>query len=350
MTTMIPPPAPPADTHGDPASQQFLTGALPPGGSRAGATVIVASDGSQGSDGAIRMALARVDAKHDVLEVLTVIPKRPSGTPVESMLRQEDDNTDRRQQRDAVEAQLARIAGTSRVHGVTVLDGSPADTISSIATERRAALVIVGLGRHDLAERLFGEETAGQLARISRVPVLAVPENAAAVASHAVVAVDFSEISDRAVQAAIDVVGDEGIVELVHVTPYVSESPLSSQGQEPYKRWAQSKLDALIGRLVVTPGVTLTRAVIRGHTAHALLEHTRLVGADLIAAGTHGRGYVMRAMLGSVTTDLLRGARCAVLMVPREPLSSSTAAERAPVVVASDPARVSLIPPRSDLA
>ena len=338
MTTLI---RPPASLHGVrdvQSSPRPVTGAPRQRRSRARSTIIVASDGSSGSDGAIRMALAKFDPADTALEVVTVVAGSHGEGPVAMMLEQDDDTARRRHQRDAVEAQLARISGEPGGRSVTVLDGSAARTIASVAIERHADLVIVGLGRHDLTDRLFGSETAVQLARISRVPVLAVREDAIAVASHAIVAVDFSEIAERAAQAAIDMVGDGGIVELVHVTPYVAEYPSSVQGQEPYKSWARGQLDALIGRLSTGPGVSLKRAVVCGRAAHVLLEHARRVGADLIAVGTHGRGYVARAVLGSVTSDLLRGAHCAVLLVPREPLPALTAAERAPAAAADRPA------------
>lgn len=204
-----------------------------------------------------------------------------------------------------------------------MLDGTPARTIARAAIERQAALVIVGLGRHGITDRLFCEETALELVRHARVPVLLVPEDARGVATHAVVAVDFSEISGRAAQTALDSVAHGGTVQLVHVLPYVSEDPFSVEEQEPQERWAYRQLDAIVGRLLVPCGVTLKQVVIRGRAAHSLLRYTRLVAADLIVTGTHGPGFVERTLLGSVTTALLRGARCAVLSVPRDPLPSS---------------------------
>ena len=338
MTTLIRPPAPlpaPRDVQSSPRPEARAHQQRPP---RGRSTIIVASDGSSGSDGAIRMAFSKFKPMDALLEVVTVVAGGHGEGAVEMMLAQDDDSARRRHQRDAVEAQLARISGEPGGHSVTVLDGSAARTIASVAIERHADFVIVGLGRHDLTDRLFGSETAVQLARISRVPVLAVREDAIAGATHAIVAVDFTEIAERAAQAAVDMVGDGGIVELVHVTPYVAEYPSSVQGQEPYKSWARGQFDALIGRLRGAPGVSLRRAVVRGRAAHVLLERASRVGADLIAAGTHGRGYVARAVLGSVTSDLLRGAHCAVLLVPREPLPARTEAEHAPAAAPAPPA------------
>lgn len=335
MTTLIRPPdslPAPRELRSTPRREAGAHQQRPP---RGRATIIVASDGSSGSDGAIRMALSKFRPIDSQLEVITVVAGGHGEGAVEMMLAQDDDSARRRHQRDAVEAQLARISNEPGRHSVTVLDGSAARTIASVAIERHADLVIVGLGRHDLTDRLFGSETAVQLARISRVPVLAVREEAIAGATHAIVAVDFSEIAERAAQAAIDMVGDDGIVELVHVTPYAAEYPSSVQGQESYKSWARGQLDALMGRLTVAPGVSLRRAVVRGRAAHVLLERASRVGADLVAAGTHGRGYVARAVLGSVTSDLLRGAHCAVLLVPREPLPVRTEATPAAAATAA---------------
>ena len=332
-------PAPPfAPASAYPDSPYLVAQPLPWTGARRPAVIIVASDGTERSDGALRIALARAEATSAALEVLTVARWEPVGSPEEMSLWQEGNVARRGNQRRAVEAQLVRITGKPRVHGVTVLDGNPAFTISRVAIERHAALIVVGLGRHGLSDRLFSDETAVQLARISRVPVLAVPEDAVGTEWHAIVAVDFGEISDRAAQAAIEAVGDDGIVELVHVMPYVHEAPFAVEGQEPHERWARSRLDALAERLVVPAGVTLKRVAIRGRAAHDLLEYARSVKANLIATGTHGRGFVARSVLGSVATKLLRGAQCAVLSVPRDPLPALEPAERSTVGLGPRPA------------
>ena len=219
-----------------------------------------------------------------------------------------------------MEAQLERVTGRPRTHAVTALVGNPAHTISRVAVERHAALVVVGLGRRGLTDRLFGGETAVQLARIARVPVLAVPEDAEVAAWHAVVAVDFGDLSERAAQGALDLADDDGTVELVHITPFVHEHAFTLDAEEPTTRWARTQLDTLSERLVVPPGVRLTSVVLHGRAAHDLLAYAERVGANLIATGTHGRGFVARTVLGSVATKLLRGAQCAVLAVPRDPL------------------------------
>ena len=289
-------------------------------GMRRPALILIASDGTEHSDGALRVALARAHATGAVVELLTVVRWDPSGSPEEIGLWREAISERRRAQRAAVEAQLQRVTGAPRTRSVMVLDGHPAYTISRVAIERRAALVVVGLGRHAFSDRLFSDETALQLARISRVPVLAVPQSAIGAGAHAVVAVDFGELADRAAQAAVEAVGDSGTVELVHVGPYMDDSPFSVEEQGPYERWATAELESVRARLVITPGVSVTCTLRRGRPARELLTYAHQRGADFIATGTHGRGFVARTVLGSVATQLIRGAQCAVLSVPRDPL------------------------------
>jgi len=327
-----------APTSAYPDSPYLVAEPLPWSGARRAAVIIVASDGTERSDGALRVALARAEATNAALEVLTIARWEPVSSPEGMVLWHEDNATRRGAQRRTVEAQLVRLTGKPRVHGVTVLDGNPAFTISRVAIERHAALVIVGLGRHGIADRLFSDETALQLARISRVPVLAVPEHAVGNPWHAVVAVDFGEISDRAAQAAIDAVGEDGIVELVHVMSSLRQAPYVIDGDEPSERWTRTQLDSLVRRLVVPAGVVVKRIALRGRAAHAVLEYARCVDATLIATGTHGRGFVARAVLGSVATKLLRGASCGLLSVPRDPLPALVPAGRSTVDFAPRPA------------
>ncbi|MEO8333609.1 MAG: universal stress protein [bacterium] len=281
------------------------------------ATVLMATDGTERSDGALRVAEARAKATGAELELMTVIQSEPV-VAAEHMYFGEAEGLRRwTVRRREVEEQVERVLGRDTILSITVFAGNPAFTISRVAIERRAALVVVGLGRHDIAHRIFTDETALQVARIARVPVLAVPASALAAPRHAVVAVDFSDIATRAAQAAIDSVADDGLVDLVHVMP---ANDTGSAGADGYERWATQRLVTLAGQLIVPPGVTVSQALLRGGAASELLDFANSVGADVISTGTHGRGFVARAILGSVTTKLMRGATCSMLAVPRDPL------------------------------
>lgn len=54
----------------------------------------------------------------------------------------------------------------------------------------------------------------------------------------------------------------------------------------------------------------------RGPPADALAERAERLEADLVAVGSHRRGPMMRALLGSVSHRLIDQAPCPVLVVP----------------------------------
>ena len=86
MTTLI---RPPASLHGVrdvQSSPRPVTGAPRQRRFRARSTIIVASDGSSGSDGAIRMALAKFDPTDTALEVVTVVASSHGEGAVAMML------------------------------------------------------------------------------------------------------------------------------------------------------------------------------------------------------------------------------------------------------------------------
>jgi hypothetical protein len=107
--------------------------------------------------------------------------------------------------------------------------------------------------------------------------------------------------------------------------PYLQPDSFTLEIEEPYERWVGEQLASLELQLVVPQGVNVTSTAIRGKPAPALLAYAAKVGADLIATGTHGRGFVARALLGSVTSQLLRASTCSLLTVPRNPLSTLAA-------------------------
>ncbi len=304
------------------ASPQPLAWSPPPSEERGRAIVLWATDGTAGSDGALRVADALARATGATLELLTVVQ-------METVLHRDAVNgggetllATRGVRRSVVEQQIARVLGQEPPYALSVIDGNPAYTISRVAIERRASMVVVGLGRHFIAHRLFGDETALQLARISRVPVMAVPANAVGAPRRAVVAIDFSDIATRAAHAAIETIDAGGTIDLVHVMPHVHEAAFTVEPEEPYQRLAEAQLAIVAAQLVVPDGVAVNCVVQRGRPAPALLDYATRVGADVICTGTHGRGFVARALTGSVTTKLLRGSTCTVLAMPRDPLPS----------------------------
>ena len=280
--------------------------------------ILVATDGTTQSDGAVAIAMdvARVlDARVEVLSVhRPVVLISPESALVVSPDIEQGRRADLLR---SVNSQLERVVGDDACcDAVQIRDGDPPREIAEAAAERRIQLVITGLGRHEVIDRLFGDETALKLVRFCGVPVLAVPSLAPTALNRVVVATDFSEPSTRAAQAALRLVTPGASVQLVHVIPpeRAMLEPLVTSPE--YHRSLRGNFSRLQSRLDVPDGVEVQDVILRGNTAAEVLAFADRIGAQLIAVGSHGHGFIARLVVGSVTTKLLRGAKCALLVAP----------------------------------
>jgi nucleotide-binding universal stress UspA family protein len=139
-----------------------------------------------------------------------------------------------------------------------------------------------------------------------------------------VVPTDFSACSDEAWELAQRLAGALGSeLVLVHV---LVEAPLWSEGPftmartrevfEAARQWVRAELETR-AEAARAKGLAV-RTVLREGAPHeeiaALSTDER---ADLVVLGTHGRGGVNRALLGSVADRVVRLAPCPVLTVRR---------------------------------
>lgn len=65
----------------------------------------------------------------------------------------------------------------------------------------------------------------------------------------------------------------------------------------------------------VSPGILASGWVIGGPAGSGVATVAEDIGADLVVTGSRARGRITRAVLGSVSTDILHQARCDVLVV-----------------------------------
>jgi len=83
-------------------------------------------------------------------------------------------------------------------------------------------------------------------------------------------------------------------------------------------------------------GVEMDLQVREGAVVPTILNEARMIGADLIVMGTHGRSGFDRLLLGSVTEKILRKAECAVMTVPPADRTAAPARTHRTIVCAVD--------------
>lgn len=134
-----------------------------------------------------------------------------------------------------------------------------------------------------------------------------------------VVGTDFSECAECAFDALRAWSRSLG-VKKVHVVAVVAPATWVSTAS-PAPEFTEALLDEAQARLEhldlsLPEDIELTREARLGSPAQELAAAAHERSADLIVAGTHGRTGITRALLGSVTSALIRVVDVPVLVVP----------------------------------
>ena len=78
-------------------------------------------------------------------------------------------------------------------------------------------------------------------------------------------------------------------------------------------------MEEFVSEIHLPPGVTVTPHILAGEPVRELLTLAERIGADLVAAGSHGAGFFGRIVIGSVSSKLVhRGDRSLLLVPPIE--------------------------------
>ena len=281
------------------------------------ARLLVASASDRESRGAMLLAAALSGRDHsEVLALGVALPFPRNHAGLFSMRTASViDEEDRRAVLEHLERSVRDVDGAATwTKQATV--GMPADVINNVASASRASMIVMGAGRHKTLDRVFHGETAIAVMRRAQVPVLAVPPGVRELPRHALAAVDFTRASAAAADLATQLIAADGHVTLAHVCAFGGAVYREGDLVDIYRTGARAKLDHFVQELRARAAVRVVSTMLEGEPASALLEYARREHCDLIALGGHEQGLMDRILLGSVRTQVLRGARCSVLIVP----------------------------------
>ena len=269
---------------------------------------------------------ARIDAEVRVVSVVPpIFVPDVSGAPV--YLPSVDVEKELRDSvAELVQREIRQVADDPDAVSWEVALGDVASVLTSRANTLGASMLVMGIGQHRPIDRLLAAETTLRVVRSASAPVLAIGDAFDGRPRHVVVATDFSARSALAAQAVLPLLADGATLHLVHVwqrSGLTKDSILAME--ERYVAGIPGHFARLRAALAIPPGVSVTTNVIEGSVAERLLDFADSASADLIVAGRQGLSFLMRFFVGSVTTALVRSARCAVLVVPD---ASSTALDR----------------------
>lgn len=228
------------------------------------------------------------------------------------------DQTYSEELRRVVSAQIeaAGVAGAQ----LYLREGLAAPTITQVAEEVDADLIIVGAHPRPAVARFLVGSTAERVIRLAHRPVLVATEARRDHFRRILVAVDLSEQSRRVLETAVAVaVGCGAELKALYVqerlTPMLLEAALIDERETRHN--ARNELKKSLGSLPLPSELLVSREVREGHAGHEILHAADEWEADLVVMGSHGFGFFNRLLLGSISVHVLRHGHRATLVVPR---------------------------------
>lgn len=221
---------------------------------------------------------------------------------------------------DELEKMRVEIEGRGVKVSAEVVDAFPDVGLCDAALERDAGLVVTGdRGRTGLSRFLLGS-VAERVVRNCRRPVMvarAEGDKAEGGFRRILVPTDFSDLADKAIQLAFEVVKPGGVVELFHcwqVPPtrmgYELEPLVDSLGAE-----VEAQGDALLEKYR-RDDAQVGFCALRDAPAQGIQLRLEQEDFDCVVMSSHGRRGLSRFLLGSVAEATVRHAPCSVIVVP----------------------------------
>ncbi|HSM35997.1 MAG TPA: universal stress protein [Longimicrobiales bacterium] len=248
-------------------------------------------------------------------------------------------------ERAGLDAEATRLAEAGHPRPQTALvEGVPGPAIVARAARDDVDLIVVAThGRGGLSRAWLGS-VASFIGRHAECPVLVLhPVDDGSepdlrdlpLIDTILTPVDGSEFSEAAVASAAEIVDAFGaslvLLRAVPV-PLIVGSPYIPHAAQTYAEERDARVagaEAYLRECADRSGVDapVRTVVVETEPAHAIPAAAGEEGADLIVMATHGRGALMRAIVGSVADKVMRTAPVPVLLV-----RPGRAAEKAPGV------------------
>lgn len=283
--------------------------------------ILVATAGGAESLGALKLAAALAERDGSAVVALGVATPFPHNISTLISVRQPValDEQARHDVLDMVRRAVHRIPGTDAWEKRAFV-GMPPDVINDATSRWNASLIVLGIGRHNRMDRIFGAETAVAVMRSATVPVLAVPPRVRTLPMRAVAAIDFTPASLAAATLAADLLADDGTLLVAHVCAFRGAQSKPGDLVDVYRAGARAKLDDAVRTLRRRTKRRVEGVMLEGEPGALLVPYARREHCDLIALGGHHLGLMDRILLGSVRTRVVRDAPCSVLIAPAEKL------------------------------
>ncbi len=268
--------------------------------------ILVATDGSEASGGAVREAVSLAGRCSSKLTAVSVVETFQRFAYLAPNVIGEMANIAQDQEKDArahLEKALTDAAATGIKTEIVVKTGDPFGIIIDEAKQTGSELIIIGRrGLSHLERMAMGSVTAKVIGDMPS-DVLVVPRDAGTGCQVILAATDGSSDGKTAVEEALKMCHKCDSRLLV-----ISVAKSKAREAEAAEALAQARDLARDG------GVEIETISATGKPYVEIIKAARENGVDLIVVGRHGRGKLDRLLMGSVTERVVGHSDCAVLI------------------------------------
>jgi nucleotide-binding universal stress UspA family protein len=293
-------------------AQAETNGTLPLGGTAGFRRVLVAFDGSPSAEDALALARRLRDPADGALILASVLPRRGHHLPGRPAAATDADAAE-----DALAEVRAGLPAGIPVGLRTPTASSAARGLTELAEHEPADLIAIGSAKGAAGDRIGLARTAGRLLHGAPCAVAVAPPGLRETGPfrHVGVALDGSAEAAKALTTAFGLARRDGSA----MTLYSALDDPAGRPEEGVRR-LRMELQAQLDRAAdaAPDGVNPDTVLLHGPSGQVIAEACDGV-VDLLVVGSRGYGPIQRALLGSVSEELLARARHPVLVIPRQP-------------------------------
>ena len=220
---------------------------------------------------------------------------------------------------------------------LVVRPGRTAAVLDDVIAETDAQILVLGGKHHSSLGRWLGGSTVQHVVRRLNIPLL-VTAGELRPRPRVMVAVDISYAARPTIERATafaQLLG--GPLHALHVIEPAVTVPEAMLLPDPldYAGWSRERMERDMWPLLPIPDHH--KVIRRGDAAKTIAEEATSWRADVIVVGSHGKRWIDRLLIGSVTEELLNDLPAAVLVIPvpapvrREPAPARLRKALAPV-------------------
>lgn len=216
--------------------------------------------------------------------------------------------------RERLNVALEGVVPWKALHSADVREGWAPAVLDDVVREAGADLVILGAKHHTALGRWLGGSTVHNLARMLRAPLVVTGEPPARI-RRVLVALDPSAAAQPTYEAArrfADLFDAElKALHVIEPLPILPETP-PPMNTIDYERLMEEDCAQKIWPIV---GPEIERVIRHAVADVGIAAEAKAWEADVVVVGSHGKGFVERMLVGSVTERLLSNLPSPILLV-----------------------------------